>query len=383
MSHLTIEILGGFSCSVATGKPLSLPTRKGEALLAFLALQPGTFHSREKLASLLWGDTGEEQARQSLRQTLFGIRKALGDDSDQIIRVETDRLSLASNLVEVDALRFLDLVNQPTIQQLQEAVSLYKGELLEGFNVNEEAFEEWVSSERDRLREKALVAYGKFLDLLTEADRLDEAVQAALRMVSLDPLRESAHRSLMRLYMKQRRPDAALRQFQNCAEAVRRRLGVEPEHETKKLHEEILRLRNAPDLKEAGGAPGESKSGQISVLLVEDNALNRELVRAILNEQHYAVTIAEDGAQALIQMGKKTFNLILLDANLPNVDGMTFLEVMKQNAFSTPVILMTAMPGDEVEIKAFELGAVDFIRKPVQKAVLVKRIEKALRDSGS
>lgn len=379
MSHLTIEVLGGFSCSVAPGQPLALPTRKGEALLAFLALQPGTFHSREKLASLLWGDTGEEQARQSLRQTLFGIRKALGDSSDEVIRVETDRLSLASNLVNVDALRFLELVKVTSIESLQEGVALYKGELLDGFNVNEEAFEEWVSTERDRIREKALVAYGKLLELLTAAGRLDEAVQAALRTVSLDPLRESAHRSLMSLYMKQRRPDAALKQYQNCADIVRRKLSVEPEQETKKLHEEILRLRSAPDA--AGTA--ESKPAQVSVLLVEDNALSRELVRAILHEHHYSVTIAEDGAQALIQMGKKTFDLVLLDANLPNVDGMTFLEVMKQNGFATPIILMTAMPGDEIEIKAFDLGAVDFIRKPVQKAVLVKRIEKALRESGS
>jgi len=379
MPRLVVELLGGFRALQPAGQALTFPTKKAEALLAFLCTQPGQSHSREKLASLLWGETGEEQARQSLRQTLFGIRKVLGDESDNIVKAEADRLSVDPASVDVDAVRFAHLVKKSDdLASLQEAALLYKGELLEGFNIAEESFETWVTSERDRVRELALVGMSKLLELLTQDEKLDAALQTALRIVAIDPLRELAHRSLMKLYMKQRRPDAALKQFQTCAEVVRRRLGVEPEPETTKLNEEILSLRKDP--KGRGKGDPSLTSQPIPILVVEDNALSRDLVKAILKDTRYSVTMAEDGAQALIELGRRPFELILLDINLPTVDGMTFLDVMRQNAFEIPTILMTAMPGDELEVRGLELGAADFIRKPVQKEVLLKRIEKALKE---
>src|SRR5439155_19159692 len=69
------------------------------------------------------------------------------------------------------------------------------------------------------------------------------AVQSALRLLALDPLQESVHRSLMRLYVQQGRRHAALRLYQECVEILRRELDVEPEAETQGLYREILRQR--------------------------------------------------------------------------------------------------------------------------------------------
>jgi DNA-binding SARP family transcriptional activator len=66
--RLRLELLGGFTASWENGQPFRLPTRKTEGLLAYLALPAGRAHSRDTLATLLWGNTGEGQARQSLRQ---------------------------------------------------------------------------------------------------------------------------------------------------------------------------------------------------------------------------------------------------------------------------------------------------------------------------
>jgi DNA-binding SARP family transcriptional activator len=67
MARLTLTLLGGFQVGLDGGPSLALPTRKIQALLAYLALPPGRVHSRDKLAALLWGDLSQGHARNSLR----------------------------------------------------------------------------------------------------------------------------------------------------------------------------------------------------------------------------------------------------------------------------------------------------------------------------
>src|SRR5262245_41060516 len=78
MAKLSLTLLGGFQARVGAGGALSLPTRKAQALLAYLALPVGRAHPRDKLAALLWGGIRDESARASLRQALFSIRRGLG-----------------------------------------------------------------------------------------------------------------------------------------------------------------------------------------------------------------------------------------------------------------------------------------------------------------
>src|SRR5262245_58429484 len=102
MARLTLQLLGGFAVRLGSGQALSLGTRKAQALIAYLAVPPGRAHSRDKLASLLWGDTGDEQARQSLRQTLVAVRRALPASKPPILVVDRDSLALDAAAVEVD-----------------------------------------------------------------------------------------------------------------------------------------------------------------------------------------------------------------------------------------------------------------------------------------
>ena len=77
MAQLKLTLLGGFRARLDPGSSLVLPTRKAQALLAYLALPLGRAHPREKLAALLWGGIREPSARASLRQALFSIRRTL------------------------------------------------------------------------------------------------------------------------------------------------------------------------------------------------------------------------------------------------------------------------------------------------------------------
>src|SRR5262245_8647122 len=104
MARLDLTLLGGFRARLETGPPLALATRKAQALLAYLALPIGEVHPRDKLASLLWGDMRQAQARASLRQALAAIRRALaGVDA---LRSDAAAVALDPAAVDVDALRF-------------------------------------------------------------------------------------------------------------------------------------------------------------------------------------------------------------------------------------------------------------------------------------
>jgi DNA-binding SARP family transcriptional activator len=367
-ARLHLDLLGGFSIRSGT-EPLQLPTRKAEALLAYLATQPTRFHSREKLASMFWSGSGDEQARQSLRQTLSAIRKAV--PQQDLIVVEGDRIGINRQRLDTDVEIFHSLAKQTTtLEDLERASDLARGEFLEGLSLDEAPFDAWLYAQREQLREATLTLNTALLERLVSGGRTESAIQLALRILEIDPLRESVHRTLMQLYASQGRREAAVKQYHTCAEILRRRLSIEPDAATRKLFRELGEGAEAP-------LPEVRKAG-ISVLLVEDNTLYREVMRAILASPDFELTVAVDGPQALLALGKRNYDLILLDVGLPTLDGLTILEVIRQNQITTPVIVLTAYQNEDVELRALELGAADFMRKPVQKAVLLKRIERAL-----
>src|SRR5580765_4500704 len=91
---LDLRLLGGFDARLASGAALSVTTRKGRALLAYLAMAPGSSQSREKLASLLWGGASDEQARGSLRQAIAGLRQALKGPATRALVSDVHTVSL-------------------------------------------------------------------------------------------------------------------------------------------------------------------------------------------------------------------------------------------------------------------------------------------------
>jgi DNA-binding SARP family transcriptional activator len=215
MVETRLNLLGVFHL-VAAGTELRLPTRKAEALLACLALSPDRARSRETLIGLLWGGRSDTQARHSLSQTLFSIRRAFADaGAAPIVVADAGSIALESAGVDVDVDRFERRAAEGTSEALREAATLYRGDLLEGLRLREEAFEEWLTAERNRFRERTLRVLSVLLEGLGAAGRTDDAVQAAVRLLALDPLQESVHRELMRLYAAQGRPASALRQYES------------------------------------------------------------------------------------------------------------------------------------------------------------------------
>lgn len=255
MCSLQLRLLGGLEWRTAAGAALRLPTRKAEALLAYLAVQAPMTHRRESLAGLLWGNVGDSSALASLRQALSLIGKA----SPQPLLEGSGRgVSLVPGVLGVDVADFEAAASRlEDLAALQTAAALYRGELLAGLDVNEAAFQDWLGAARSRLRERAIQVQLHLAAALEKAGELEHAVQAALRLLQIDPLAEAGHRSLMRLYAQQGRRAAALRQYQACVNVLQRELGAEPELPTRQLYNDLV--RGGPI---AGGADGGSDAAK-------------------------------------------------------------------------------------------------------------------------
>src|SRR5881296_777679 len=261
MKPLIVTLLGGFEIRKASGQIITLPTKKTLALLGYLALRPGKAYPRDRLAALLWGDSADEQARKSLRQAMYVLRKALPDTEPPTLLMEGETIALNPETVEVDAAVFERLVSERTPGALERAVTLYHGELLEGIVVDEAPFAEWLASEQERLRELALQAFADLLAHQSKAGQTQRAIQTAVKLLAMDASQEAVHRALIRLYARQGRRGAALKQYQVCVAALQRELGTEPEPETKQLYQEILQQRTAEPAR-SSAEPAQLREGR-------------------------------------------------------------------------------------------------------------------------
>jgi class 3 adenylate cyclase len=244
MAKVNLALLGGFRLQTEPGEPIPLSTKKAGALLAYLALHPGKAQARAKLATLLWGDRSEVQARDSLRQALSLVRKALSHVDSRALIAHEDTISFEPTVLTTDAIVFGDLAAHEEIASLEQAIALYGGELLDGFEVAAPEFEGWLTAERERLREIALEAMTRLLDHHLSNGAIEGGIRIAARLLAADPLQERVHRTLMELYCRQGRHGAALRQYRTCADLLAKELGIDPDATTKALRREILREWN-------------------------------------------------------------------------------------------------------------------------------------------
>ena len=242
MTLLHVRLLGGFECRSATGDAITFPTRKVRALFAYLAVDGGQARRREKLAGLLWGDRAEAQARADLRKSLSRLRQALPEAAREGLVTDGEQVALRPALIELDLALLERSAADGTPETLERVAALYRGPLLEGLADCGEEFDAWLVTERRRVDEILQQTLKRLLDHYVVTGAIDRAIQIAFRLIAQDPLQESVHRALIRLYMYQDRVGAALDQYGRCRELLAEELGIEPSAETERLRAELLKL---------------------------------------------------------------------------------------------------------------------------------------------
>src|SRR5262249_45076341 len=130
-------------------------------------------------------------------------------------------------------------LDEGTPEALELAAALYRGDLLEGFGLRDPAFEDWLLVERQRLRNRAEEGLTNQLTQSLAGGARDCAAAAARRLLSLDPLREAACRTLIQIHAERAETAQALKVYETLRDRLYRELGVKPEPETVKLYESI------------------------------------------------------------------------------------------------------------------------------------------------
>jgi len=287
VDRLRIRLLGGFEVVHEDGTPVRFSTKKGCALVAFLALSRNQTAAREQLATLLWGSCSDQQARQSLRQALVLLRKDLR--SPNVLFADKDIIRLQPGAWSVDVLEFEASADSPQLDDLTRAAELFRGDFLAGLAIDEEGLDDWLQTQRNRIHAAAGRGLASYAERSDAAGNGQQAIAAAERLLALDPLREDWQRLALRLCARYRGQHEAKAQAKAFEAMLQRELDVEPEPETQTLIETIRRGDIAPIARESGAAPsgaGSSTAQRAASLspMVADFGASAERVLAVETE---------------------------------------------------------------------------------------------------
>jgi TolB-like protein len=240
---MRLRLLGGLDLAAASGAPAHEVSRQTRLLLASLALAGAKGLTRVELCALFWPDRASSQARNSLRQGLASIRKALAGDPDDAgaMSLQSDlevvRLSAVREAIDVHA--FWYGLQSDNRDDWIAAAKVYRGDLLAGMEIPND-LEQFVTMHRRNLNDQAQVLAERLTKVAdADGESLDAAESLGTRLLDSDSASEEAHRALMRIHIRRGRTNAALRQFEQCKEALRRELQAEPDLETRRLFDSI------------------------------------------------------------------------------------------------------------------------------------------------
>jgi WD40 repeat protein/DNA-binding SARP family transcriptional activator len=263
MAQLQVRLFGAPMVLVAGGSEASLPSDKARGLLAYLAVEAGQAHRREKLAGLFWPGYTESSARANLRRALADLRQAIGDHQATppylLIAQETLQFNTAS-AASVDVATFIQLIGppplttltnipasqsttpQPTLPPLEQAVALYRAPFLEGFSIPDSPeFDEWELLTREHLHRLMLAALHRLAGDYQAQGAYDRALPHAWRQLEMDPWQENAHRQVMQLLALSGQRAAAIAQYESCRKLLADSLRIEPSQQTHQLVDQIRR----------------------------------------------------------------------------------------------------------------------------------------------
>jgi DNA-binding SARP family transcriptional activator len=224
---------------VCGGMPVQLPN-VAQRLVAFVALHERPVQ-REYVAGMLWPDTSDQRAAGNLRSTLWRVQtraQGLLDSRDRRLKLEPSvRVDL--RVAERVARRILA---SSTAHEPPPDLNLFASDLLPDWY-----HDDWVLLERERFRQLRLRALDTLCERHTRAGRLTEALEAGLLSLTGEPLRESAHRALVRVHLADGNAIEALRQYRLCQRLLREQLGIEPTQQMRDLIETLSSWRRTGD----------------------------------------------------------------------------------------------------------------------------------------
>jgi len=300
VTPIRIEMLGTLRFTFGRQVLTSVNTKRLQSLLAFLVLHGDAAESRERLAFLLWPDSGESQARTNLRQLLHHLRRALPAECSLLaIENQTVCWRLDSSC-RIDVLEFEAAVIQAreaekrgdlttAREALEEAARLYQDDLLP------DLYDDWLQTKRGQLRQQFAEVLSRLAALLEMAGEYPAAIRHATRLVALDPLREAYYYTLMRLHCRNHDRSSTLRVYHQCMRTLQRELGVSPGKAIQDLFIQTLKSEDLPSAPAELPAPAAAKPPPLVGRKMERERLLGCWRLVTQGEAHCALILGEPG----------------------------------------------------------------------------------------
>ncbi len=378
---LHLDLLGGFSVRLDSREvpETAFARRKACSLLKLLALQSGHRLHRYQAMDRLWPDLPPRRSAAQLYKAVHHVRQAFATvDStlppDALLEIRDEVLSLkAPRGVRTDVELFEELAQAATRERdlslLRKAVTAYRGDLLPT-----DLYEEWAAEHRDALQERFLELLVRLGEEYLGAGYLSEAGDVFRQVLAREPIREEAHRGLMRIYAARGSDARALHQYQLCKEVLVEELGVDPSTETTQLYQEILRgevkplqlPRSLPNTKPVPLPPLVGRRSELETISELLKLLGRG-EGSVLGIEGSAGMGKTRLVQEILQVGRDRGYQILV-GNTPELEGRSpytpFIEALRMalredlaHAHLIPAELAAAIP--ELPPTAQPVGSAD------------------------
>jgi predicted ATPase len=241
MARVEITLFGEMEVYL-DGQLVRFPTQKTKELFAYLVVHHRHAHPRAQLAGLLWPESDEEKAKANLRKTLSRLRQILA--GTEYLRLSGGAMQFKADDCRIDVIEFERLVAAGTKakdpESLERAIALYGGPFLRGI------YEDWVIIESERLQTLYLEALEQLADMYQTRRAYEKAIWAWQKALQTVPWHERAHRDLMTLYALMGNRAAALQQYNEYVETVRRELNAAPLPEMHTLYENLQKGLTVP-----------------------------------------------------------------------------------------------------------------------------------------
>ncbi|HLY05816.1 MAG TPA: BTAD domain-containing putative transcriptional regulator [Rhizomicrobium sp.] len=246
-----VRCLGGLSLvEVRSGTDMTPAKRKLRALLAYLCIEQKPV-GRERLATLLWGDRGDEQARASLRQTIYELRSPLG--GDRLLRTEGDTVAIGER-VSTDIEAIETAAQSGDLERLRAALSEWRGEILEDLSSIDAAFDTWLETARVHIAAMIIDAALR----AAKAGMANGQIEQSRAIVNLLQERDSTNEMVLRLglTLDHLAGDSASlhRRYERFRKLLKSELDAAPSAETQRLFRELDARSSGPVAEAAPGS---------------------------------------------------------------------------------------------------------------------------------
>lgn len=270
--------------------PIAIRSRKGVGMLAYLALANGKPVGRDQLCALLWSNRETAQARASLRQLLVDLRHDFGYAGNVFDVTPDGAISCNETTIVNDVSEFHRLRPADDRQTLERACALRRGQFMEGSVPPDAAFADWLEDNRRSLDNLWCEAAMRLLRAIEREGDHRQSLEVAGRLLSVDPLCELAHQSVIRAHLAMNNRSLALRHYQEFRGKLDRELGVEPDALTRQMIQDASALQTAPTASaEASTAVIIARRPKASIAV-----LPFELPDKNADDLHFAAGLAED-----------------------------------------------------------------------------------------